>query len=1112
MRLCMLADINHRLSRASIHDSALLRLSREDEEERRVQSATAIEQAQRRLRVLQSDSTDEEAAALRTCESALEAELKERNTALEQAEKEEDEARRLYEAAIAKRKKAATKVDTIDSLLVATHTQRKTLQSVTSRRLELENYNIASASKRIDLLSQLDTHLAAVKEKLLGVKIKEDVLVMFEQLVSVFKSSFLEMEGRSFTRTQLADRDIQMFLAAQIGLETIRLWRQMSPVHVIDVMKDTLNAFEVTLRSIIKNLPVPSPDDSAHTTGIARHNDSTVILYFDHIFHDTPRAHVENQDRVKTSMDALKAILLMAATPVTASDTKHLASPLRSLVTMGADKEFSNKRQARRTRAVQMIRCNDVLSPPLWAVPLVHSPQYIAQLWELAQEAKQEDLLVPLEFDTEWESDMGKAESSDDDAPTGNKANARLKRTLVLPPPVALSVGPEISSQYSKLLAPVHGDETIAKALHQYDKERGKSRELGSPNVENSRHRRKDKAAREIASLTNDPSSRTKPQKDASRSSTKASKGDKLEVGCKVSTPYGRGVVRSLGPNNQGPVVVDFTGHKATGYLAKDVCEIIPDATVMPELPAETIASILVEERTRVLNEEFKDGQVQFKSMILPDDRFKFIHPFLHRVMSQFVKIVKVQKRVSDAAKLSSATVSLWIHGRASRGVSRSIQGTLVEYIKYFDEYDVLKFLDDYTRFDDDSTEESGNDDSSDGSEDESEVEGEEEEQQQEKSNEIPTHSKRVSFSRSTGDDDRDDDNSVASVSDAPDNRRGKLSTVASVTLVPSSTGSVMPSTEEDDLVRLLLKKTMKLTNTSQTAVANYFKDNYGEHSSQGKLSGWVLYKLREPTHSSHRSCTLKWVRANAARLPPEDVETLERLEVWEKTLDAAAPTRRRRTPEKVQPVSHRSISSSGANTHSINTAGATHRLLSFAQSIAESKAMLEQMDEEDPIEGHSKEEASEANDKMSVDSADKQDETETHVEPDTNNVLSSSATGESNENIKDSSSIKEEPTGSCDNTGNMTPPSQSLNNASAVPYAEFEEFTAENITKEVVSSLRDDIRREIARRRIVNGIVCNEAQLYSWGQGNEAIQAFLFSASLEVTEQALEFYNLLLK
>ena len=35
-----------------------------------------------------------------------------------------------------------------------------------------------------------------------------------------------------------------------------------------------------------------------------------------------------------------------------------------------------------------MLSCNDVISPPLWVLPLVHSPQYLSHLWELAEEAR----------------------------------------------------------------------------------------------------------------------------------------------------------------------------------------------------------------------------------------------------------------------------------------------------------------------------------------------------------------------------------------------------------------------------------------------------------------------------------------------------------------------------------------------------------------------------------------------------------------------------------------------------------------------------------------------------------------------------------------------------
>ena len=56
--------------------------------------------------------------------------------------------------------------------------------------------------------------------------------------------------------------------------------------------------------------------------------------------------------------------------------------------TKNSSSSVSSKRLARRDRRLHMLSCNDVISPPLWVLPLVHSPQYLSHLWELAEEAR----------------------------------------------------------------------------------------------------------------------------------------------------------------------------------------------------------------------------------------------------------------------------------------------------------------------------------------------------------------------------------------------------------------------------------------------------------------------------------------------------------------------------------------------------------------------------------------------------------------------------------------------------------------------------------------------------------------------------------------------------
>lgn len=45
---------------------------------------------------------------------------------------------------------------------------------------------------------------------------------------------------------------------------------------------------------------------------------------------------------------------------------------------------------------------------------LVHSPDYLIKLWKLAHEARSTDMLVPLEFDTEWENTESEPESDNE--------------------------------------------------------------------------------------------------------------------------------------------------------------------------------------------------------------------------------------------------------------------------------------------------------------------------------------------------------------------------------------------------------------------------------------------------------------------------------------------------------------------------------------------------------------------------------------------------------------------------------------------------------------------------------------------------------------------------
>ena len=161
------------------------------------------------------------------------------------------------------------------------------------------------------------------------------------------------------------------FCIVRMSLEFLRLWNQSLRDSDYPELAKKFESFSEYNAKILMNLPDPiSLIGKSHDSGAAyNYKSSTVVLYFDHIVHETPDGHVESQARVETSLKLLR--------------------------------EQKQPQNAENVRKLSFLCCNDILSPPLWLLPLVHSPQYLGVLWKNSEEARTEDLLVPLEFDTE---------------------------------------------------------------------------------------------------------------------------------------------------------------------------------------------------------------------------------------------------------------------------------------------------------------------------------------------------------------------------------------------------------------------------------------------------------------------------------------------------------------------------------------------------------------------------------------------------------------------------------------------------------------------------------------------------------------------------------------
>ena len=153
-----------------------------------------------------------------------------------------------------------------------------------------------------------------------------------------------------------------------------------------------MEAFETHLRQRLSVLPMPN-NTTDDCSKIFRKTDATIVLFYDHLTHATPDEHVESIARVQSCMRVLADQLQ--------KQTTVLPQSTRTDSTDDTDGE-ATKRLTQRARRLHLLCCNDVVGPPAWCLPLVHSPQYLAHLQSLSLEARDGDLYVPLEFDTEW--------------------------------------------------------------------------------------------------------------------------------------------------------------------------------------------------------------------------------------------------------------------------------------------------------------------------------------------------------------------------------------------------------------------------------------------------------------------------------------------------------------------------------------------------------------------------------------------------------------------------------------------------------------------------------------------------------------------------------------
>ena len=282
-------------------------------------------------------------------------------------------------------------------------------------RHEVESFNESKCAQRTSIYHFLVTELKNMKQAFIPCKIYPEIHQNFDVFLNMFQDGNVKSDV-AINHDEMANANL--YYSARIGLELIRLWKQ-STFGTIDVGRSiTMDRLCDQFKSVSKDPRYNPRSFSDILSGPTFYGDNTtVVLYFDHLLHNTPPDHIERDARVQMSLKLVngqsKAGILMES-----------------------------------VRALELIKCNDILSAPVWCLPLVHSPHYLSHLWNLSEEAKDFDLLVPLEFDTEWESlDESESEPSHESKSVFvRKKNSfgKLKETC-----------PNISTDISSKLDPV---------------------------------------------------------------------------------------------------------------------------------------------------------------------------------------------------------------------------------------------------------------------------------------------------------------------------------------------------------------------------------------------------------------------------------------------------------------------------------------------------------------------------------------------------------------------------------------------------------------------------------------------------------------------------------
>eukprot|EP01038_Epipyxis_sp_PR26KG_P010232 gene10232-13764_t len=867
--ICKLADISHRINRASDHDSEQISNWLQNEKVRKVKNEASLSDRQHRLNLLAG--TDEE-STIDTCFDLLNTECVNLNWKFTVALSEEDEARKALEAAILKRKNAFSEVENIESYIGSAMAQRDLLKKINMLRVEVEDYNQSSANARIKVFNEMNDYINNIKSEFVSKRLVKELPLLLDNLIKIFNISTVQPIKSSFIKTENADNkyetcdNIPLQCAIRCGIETIRIWKQLNSESIYSELNDKIVSFEKELKSLLENLVQDehinkkqfSYDDNNKINNLSG---QTVVLYFDHIHHETPLEHVEGQSRVQTCLKLLFARLSSNGLENEFIDSNN------DLDSNEFSENLSHKRAAQRQRSLKMVNCNDIISPPLWCLPLTHSPQYLSHLWKLAKEANTGDFFVPLEFDTEWESeDPYKCSSDDEDMSflRGRTAanSTKLKKNIEVNEELIEVLGSN-KEIFTSTLTPSDGDFLVAKVVKQLE-------------------------------LQSNRFSKLKQNGNDAESKSKSNNNDDTSHRFEVKTPYGNGYVVNpdYGDDLNAMVEVNLVWG-AIGYFRSNVVELV---NPLQAKLGNSNGSNYSNQNSKSL----KNGSN------VPNNDKRFMHTDLklHWLLHRLISRIKVQRNISEWAGLNHASLSLWMHGRTSPGLNRTLEGGIKNWLSKYDRSNLDRLLDE-TENDDftapnyasefmkklqslkiDPTSLNGNE-----HDDMMEVDNDNDEElvingPVERANAVRYATEKIQKrNMSHG-------SNNTSVGWNPSKNRSSLKENESYTeriennksievntnqLVDNSNSKLLDSTE-GEVLRQLMNTVMSNTKISQSGLANEYYKYFREETSQGGVSSWFHYRGKPLVLERMTRCALMWLEDNQSTLSESERKSFERV------------------------------------------------------------------------------------------------------------------------------------------------------------------------------------------------------------------------------------------